>query len=247
MATSTELDLTLPDGTCDAWVVRPDGDGPWSPVLLVMDAIGVRPRILEMAARLADEGYLVLVPNVYWRVGRQPLLDPALLAPGRRDERVAVMGRLLTSLSHEMWSVDGPALLDHLQGHEDAADEDVRVVGYCMGGTLALRLAALRPDDVSAVCGFHTGHLVTEDADSPHLVLPDVTARLYFGFADQDPSMTADEIESLRQAAEAADCDYEGEIYAGAAHGYTMSDLPAWDEAATERHWEALLQVFDEA
>ncbi|AKT50452.1 dienelactone hydrolase family protein [Arsenicicoccus sp. oral taxon 190] len=246
MAMFEQLDLPMPDGVCDAYLARPAEDGPHPPVLMIMDAIGLRPRLREMAERLADDGYLVLAPNVYYRAGRQPLFDIRLLSPGREQERRAVIDRLLTSLTPDLWRVDGPAYLTQLSELPGATEEDVRVVGYCMGGGLGLRLAAQCPDDVAVVCGFHAGRLVTDRPDSPHLLLPDVEARLYFGFADEDASMTRDDIERLRLAAEEADCDYEGEIYP-AAHGFTMSDLPAYDEGATARHWEALLQVFDEA
>ncbi|WP_409484568.1 dienelactone hydrolase family protein [Arsenicicoccus dermatophilus] len=247
MATLREIDLTMPDGVCDAYLARPDEPGPHAPVLLIMDAIGLRPRIAEIALRLADDGYAVLAPNVYHRVGRQPLLDPALMSDARTEERHARIVELLGTLTTEDWDEDGPVYLAHLRALGEIGDEDVRVVGYCMGGALALRLAARCPDEVSVVCGFHAGHLVTADADSPHLLLEDVEARLYFGFADEDATMTAAEIETLRLAAEDAGCDYEGEVYPGARHGFTMSDLPAYDARATERHWEALLQVFDEA
>lgn len=247
MAHFTELDLTLPDGTCDAYLARPDEPGEYPLVLFLMDAIGLRPRIREMAERIADEGYVVLAPNTYYRVGRQPLMDAALLSEDRAEERRAVMGRLLASYSNDDWAVDGPAYLEHLRALEGVEDEDVRVVGYCMGGRLGLRLAAQCPDDVAVVCGFHAGGLVTDAEDSPHTLLDQVDARLYYGFADQDHSMTAEQIEVLRVAADEAGCDYEGEIYAGAPHGYTMADLPAYDEAATERHWRVLFEVFDES
>lgn len=247
MAVFEELDLPMPDGVCDAYLARPAEEGPHPPVLMIMDAIGLRPRLREMAERLADDGYVVLAPNVYYRAGRQPLLDPSLLAAERGEERHTAITGLLASLTPDRWRADGPAYLEHCRARDDVADDDVRVVGYCMGGGLALRLAAQCPDDVAAICGFHAGRLVTDGPDSPHHVLPDVEARIYFGFADEDPSMTSAQIERLRLAAEEADCDYEGEIYAGARHGFTMSDLPAYDERATARHWEALLQVFDEA
>ncbi|WP_392468457.1 dienelactone hydrolase family protein [Arsenicicoccus cauae] len=247
MAVFEELDLPMPDGVCDAYLARPAGEGPHPPVLMIMDAIGLRPRLREMAERLADDGYVVLAPNVYYRTGRQPLLDPSLLAAERGEERHTAITGLLASLTPDRWRADGPAYLEHCRARDDVADDDVRVVGYCMGGGLALRLAAQCPGDVAAICGFHAGRLVTDGPDSPHHVLPDVEARIYFGFADEDPGMTSAQIERLRLAAEEADCDYEGEIYAGVRHGFTMSDLPAYDERATARHWEALLQVFDEA
>lgn len=239
------VDLAMPDGTCDAYLAHPAGDGRWPGVLFIMDAIGLRPRIGEMVERVASWGYAVLAPNTFYRVGRQPLVDPALLTVERQADRMARFAALIPSLTSARWAADGPAYLDHL-AHLAVTDArvPVRVVGYCMGGRLGLTLAAARPEQVRVVAGFHPGGLVTDAPDSPHTVLDRVRATVYFGYADHDGSMSADAQESLAAAARAAGCDLTGELYAGAAHGFTMADLPAYDAAAEARHWRELERVF---
>ena len=240
-----EIDLPMPSGISDAYLAHPADDGAWPGVLFIMDAIGLRPRIADMVSRIASWGYAVLAPNTFYRVGRQPLVDPALLTVERQADRMALFGTLIPSLTTALWAVDGPAYLEHLA---DLAVTDAglpfRVVGYCMGGRLGLTLAAALPERVGVVAGFHPGGLVTDAAESPHTVLDRVRGRVYFGYADNDGSMSADAQATMASAATAAGCDLTGELYAGAAHGFTMADLPAYNAAAEARHWRELERVF---
>ncbi|HOA03882.1 MAG TPA: dienelactone hydrolase family protein [Dermatophilaceae bacterium] len=243
--TFESLDLSMPGGTCDAYLAHPSGGGPWPRVLLIMDAVGLRPRIADMVSRVASWGYAVLAPNTFYRVGRQPLVDPTLLTAERRADRMARFGELIPSLSPPMWAVDGPAYLDHLAALDVVRrDEPARIVGYCMGGRLALALAAQQPAQVGVVAGFHPGGLVTDAPDSPHTLLDRVRARVYFGYADNDGSMSAAAQETVAAAARATGCDLVGELYADAAHGFTMADLPAHHADAEARHWRELERVF---
>jgi carboxymethylenebutenolidase len=117
------------------------------------------------------------------------------------------------------------------------------ITGYCLGGRLGWRIAAAHPDRVIAFGGFHSGGLVTEDADSPHRSADQLKAELYFGHADQDPSMTSEQIAVLERALDAAGISYRSEIYHGAHHGYTMADAAAYDDSACERHFSELFAL----
>ncbi|HOF64154.1 MAG TPA: dienelactone hydrolase family protein [Dermatophilaceae bacterium] len=242
-----EVDLLMPSGISDAYLAHPADDGAWPGVLFIMDAIGLRPRIADMVSRIASWGYAVLAPNTFYRAGRQPLVAPELLTVERQAERMARFGELIPSLTPGLWAADGPAYLDHLTALAVVAhDVPTRVVGYCMGGRLALTLAAQRPEQVGVVAGFHPGGLVTDTPDSPHTLLDRVRARVYFGYADNDGSMPAAAQETLAAAARTAGCNLTGELYADAAHGFTMADVPAYNADAEARHWRELERVFTE-
>ena len=114
-----------------------------------------------------------------------------------------------------------------------------------MGARVGWRIAADYPDRVAALGGFHGGGLVTDAPDSPHRSAAELTAELYFGHADQDPSMTAEQIEGLDRALDDAGVSYRAEVYEGAHHGYTMSDTAAFNEAACERHFAELFALLD--
>lgn len=119
----------------------------------------------------------------------------------------------------------------------------VAPTGCCLGAGIALRTAGTYPDRVAAAAGFHGSHLAAEDPQSPHLPAEHITAELYFAHADQDPSMPPEQRERLTQAPTAAGVRHRCEVYDGAQHGYTQADTSAYDPEATERHWEALLDL----
>ena len=238
---SSSVDVATADGVADAYLTRPEGDGPHPAVLFIMDAIGLRSRIEEMADRVAAQGHVVLAPNVFYRAGRAPVL--ALPDSSDPDERAGFMDAvrpLVEQLTPERVVGDGAAYLEYLAG---VAPGPVAITGYCMGGRVGWRIAAAHPDRVVALGSFHAGGLVTDAPSSPHLSAGDLKAELYFGHADQDRSMTVEQIEVLERALDDAGARYRSELYEGARHGYTMADTAAYDEAACERHFTELFAL----
>ncbi|HEX5986574.1 MAG TPA: dienelactone hydrolase family protein [Nocardioides sp.] len=244
MATPQTVGVPTPDGTADAIVVTGEGPGPHPGVLLYMDAFGPRPRLAEMAARLAEHGYTVLVPNVFHRNRRAPLVDVNRLAdPEQRRSLFGTLSPWMRATTPQMLASDNAAYLDYLLGLRDVTGP-VGVVGYCFGGGVALRSAASRPDDVAAVAAFHPARLATDDPDSPHLLADRIRAEVYVGSADKDPGMPPEMQRRLDDALTEAGVEHTCEQYDGAQHGFTMADTHVYDEAATERHWDALLDLF---
>ncbi|MFE6813156.1 dienelactone hydrolase family protein [Streptomyces sp. NPDC057677] len=241
MATTTLL-IPTPDGQADAFAAFPD-DGRRHPgVLLYMDVFGPRPRLEEMARELAGHGYFVLVPHIFYREGAAPLLElPEHIG---EEERPALFEQVMPFyLAHtaERVLTDADAYLAYLADRPEVTDGPVGVVGYCLGGVLALRTAAARPDRVAAVAGFHPGALLTDEADSPHLLAPKVTAEVHFGIAESD--MTPEEFGRLNEALEAGGVRHGNEIYPGTQHGFTMADTSAYSPEGTRRHWDRLLPL----
>ena len=236
------IDVTTQDGIADAYLARPYHDR-HAAVLLVMDAYGLRPAIERMADRIARQGVVVLAPNVFYRAGRAPVVPLDGLGDpdqGRRlFERIMPLIRQLTP---QRIVRDGDAYLDRL---EQVGRAPVAITGYCMGGRVGWRIAAAHPERVAALGGFHVGGLVTGDDDSPDLSAGTVSAEVYLGHADHDRSMTPDQIAELERALDAAGVRYRSELYRGAAHGYTMADTPAYDQAAAERHFAELFALLN--
>jgi carboxymethylenebutenolidase len=236
------IDITTPDGVADAYLARP-GDERRPAVLLIMDAYGLRPQIEQMADRIASQGYVVLAPNVFYRAGRSPVVSlDGLGDPERQGELFAQVIPLIRGLTPEQIVSDGGAYLDRL---EELGRGPVAVTGYCMGGRIAWRLAAAYPERVAALGGFHVGGLVTDADDSPHRDAGRLAAEVYLGHADNDRSMTREQIAELERALDEAGVRYRSELYDGAAHGYTMADTPAYDEPSAERHYSELLALLD--
>jgi carboxymethylenebutenolidase len=238
------VDVSTKDGVADAYLSRPPGEDRSHPgVLFVMDAFGLRPRIEEMVDRIAARGFVVLAPNVLYRAGRASNMEmPDLEDPAQRDPFFARLRPAMEELTPERIVSDGAAYLDFLG---ELADPPFAITGYCMGGRIGWRIAAAYPERVAALAAFHAGGLVSEDEDSPHLSAGAISAELYLGHADNDQSMTPAHVAALEQALEEAGVRYRSELYEGAAHGYTMSDTAAYDEAAAERHFTELFALLE--
>ena len=238
------VDISTRDGMADAYLSEPPQQSGSRPgVLLIMDAFGLRPRIEEMADRIAAHGFVVLAPNVLYRAGRAPIMKmPDLEDLAQRDPFFARLRPAMAELTPERIESDGAAYLDYLGG---VASAPFATTSYCMGGRLGWRIAAAYPERVAALAAFHAGGLVTDDEDSPHLSAREISAELYLGHADNDQSMTPEHVAALEQALEEAGVRYRSEVYKGAAHGYTMSDTAAYDEAAAERHFTELFALLD--
>ena len=238
------VDIATRDGVADAYLSQPSGqDGSHPGVLFIMDAFGLRPRIEEMVDRIAARGFVVLAPNVFYRSGRATDMEmPDLQDPAQRSAFFARLRPAMAELTRERIADDGTAYLDYLGA---LASPPFAVTGYCMGGRVGWRLAAAYPDRVAALAAFHTGGLVSDDEDSPHLSADAISAELYLGHADNDQSMTPEHVAALEQALDEAGVRYRSELYEGAAHGYTMSDTAAYDEGAAERHFTELFALLD--
>ncbi|WP_433827656.1 dienelactone hydrolase family protein [Actinoplanes sp. CA-015351] len=235
-----QVDIPTADGVADAYLVTPDGDGPFPGVLLFMDAFGLRPQIMEMANRIAERGYAVLAPNLFYRNARSPLVDPADLVDEAR--RGAAFGRLMPmmqQLTAERVVADTRVYLEFL------GRDQVGIVGYCMGGRNALIAVSALPDRFAALGSFHAGKVVTDDPASPHRHVGTITGQVYFGHADNDGSMTPDNIKALEAALSEAGVTYTSELYQGAPHGFTMADTAMHHPAGEQRHWEALFALLE--
>ena len=239
-----QVEITTEDGVADGYLARPtDDDGRRGGVLFLVDAFGLRPQIERMADRIAERGFVVLAPNVFYRHGRAPVLPmPDLEDPDERGPFMAKIRPMMRELSPERIESDSRGYLDFLA---DVARGPFAITGYCMGARLGWRTATAHPDRVVALAGFHAGGLATDDADSPHRSAGELTVEVYFGHADNDQSMTPENIGALEQALDEADVTYRSEVYAGAAHGYTMADTAMYNEAAAERHFNALFALLD--
>jgi carboxymethylenebutenolidase len=246
----TTITFPGPDGApIEGYLARPAGDGPAPGVLLAMDAIGLRPQILEMAERIASWGYVVLAPNLFHRNGTIAELMPTgdLTTPEGREAVFAVVGPMISTLTTELVLADVAAYTAALRALDGVAPGPLGVTGYCMGARLAVRAACALPDEYAAVGGFHAGGLVTDAEDSPHRGLDAARAEFVFGHADQDRSMPAEAVDALGEALRGAGLTATNEIYPGAPHGYTMADTAMYQEAGAERHYRALRELFGRA
>ncbi|MEU7415559.1 dienelactone hydrolase family protein [Streptomyces antibioticus] len=238
------VDIRTEDGVADAYLARPADGEPRPGVLLYQDAFGLRPHLRAMADRIAAAGYTVLVPNVFYRHGRAPVVElPEFIDPGARPEIFEALMPVMRSLTPDLAMRDAGAYLRWMAQSPLVAEGPVALTGYCMGARLALLTAGTFPERVAAAAGFHGGRLATDAPDSPHLVAGRITAELYFGHADDDPSLPPEQIALLEDTLTEAGVRHRCEVYEGAGHGFTQADTAAYDEPSAERHWAALLDL----
>jgi carboxymethylenebutenolidase len=229
------------DGDCPSHIMTPAGTGPWPAVIFYMDAGGIRPAVLDMAQRLADFGYVVLLPDLFYRYGSYGPLVPTEVFAG--DVR-AILGPLMATTGNDKAAEDTDALLAYLDTRSDVAGRKIGAVGFCMGGGMAIAAAGTYPDRFAAVASFHGGNLATDAPVSPHLFAPKLQAELYVAAASNDGSYPPDMAERLQKAFDAAGVRYSTETYP-AAHGWMKPDFPVYDHTAAERGWVAMTALFD--
>jgi carboxymethylenebutenolidase len=248
-----KIEINTADGTADAFLYQPERGRDYPGIIHLTDVGGIRPAQQEMARRLASEGYAVLMPNVFYRTRKPPVFDfpaePGLAKPGPAklgDERMKRVAELSAPLTSEAMARDACAYVDFLAAHNSVSQGAIGVVGYCLTGRMALYTAKARPGKVGAAASFHGARLVNDTPDSPHLVLPAIDARLYFGHATDDRGMPAEAIAKLDHALAAWGGRYESEVYDGAYHSWTVPDSPVYNQAQAERAFGKLKGLFAE-
>jgi carboxymethylenebutenolidase len=235
--------IATADGTCPVTLAVPDGQGPWPAVVMYPDAGGARPAFREMAQRLSALGYVVLVPDVYYRYGDWAPFEmrTAFSDAGERNRLFAMM----QSITPEVMAADAAAFFDFLAARPEVSGGRFGTTGYCMGGRTSLMVAGRVPERVAAAMSFHGGGLAADDPDSPHLLADRMQAAIYVGAAENDPSYTPEQSHTLDTALTEAGVDHVIEWYP-AAHGFAVADNGPYDEAAAQRHWAAMESFFGE-
>lgn len=239
-----QVNIPAADGTIDAVLVRPQGTAPLPGVIVLPDIFGVRPAFVELGGRIAEHGYVVLMPDMFHRSPKPAGLD---LTADFKDPRTTARFKELTGpLTPDAMVRDGSAYVDFLAARADVRTGPMGVVGFCFAGQFALRIAAARPDRIAAAASFHGGGLVNDSETSPHRVLPRVKAQLYFGHAENDRSMTPESIGTLESALRAWDGTFDSEVYAGAGHGWMMSDREVFNPQQATRGFEKLMALLSD-
>ena len=239
----SEIAIDCRDGACRTFVYRPASGGPWPAVLVFMDGIGIRPAMLAVGERLATHGFVVLLPDLFYRSGPyEPMNARTVFAdPGQRKVLMEKFFALATAANVMS---DTAAFLDWLAEEPDVRPGPIGTTGYCLGGFMSLTAAGTFPDRIVATACYHPSRLATDAPDSPHLLAPQMRSRVYVAGAMEDQSFTDEMKQRLDRALTEAGVDHTIETYP-ARHGFVPSDTPAYDPAAAERHWQTLLALFD--
>jgi carboxymethylenebutenolidase len=238
------VDLQTEDGPLDIYIFQPQADsGPWPAVVMYMDAFGIRPQLGDMAQRLASHGYVVALPNLYHRTPFAPFVPKQVAVEG--PERARFKG-MVASINGPLVMRDTSAVMAHLDTLATVRRSAIGALGYCMGGGYALAAAGTFPERVAVAASFHGGALATDKSDSPHLLAPQMRARVYVGAAGIDPTFPEEQRQRLETALTQAGVSHTIETYENAKHGFAVYGHLVYDKEASERHWGRLLGLLDE-
>ena len=238
----TDVMVPTPDGKADAVLFHPAGAGSWPAVLMWPDILGLRPVFREMGRRLAGDGYTVLVVNPFYRTQRAPSFTGPVDFNNKDD--VAKLMALKATLSDAMADRDAAAFITFLdQQKQTNRRKAAGVQGYCFSGPLAFHTGAVRSDRIRAVATFHGGGLVTNDANSPHLLIPKTRASFVVAIAQNDDQKQPDAKNMLKAEFAAAKRPAVVEVYP-ADHGWCVPGSQAYNEPAAEKAWAELLKLY---
>ena len=244
--TGNEVNVATPDGVADCFFVHPAA-GKHPGVIMWPDIRGLRPAFRMMATRLAKSGYSVLCVNHFYRSAKAPVV-----AEGESFDDPEVRARIMpyykATATIATNLIDAIAFVTFLDGQESVdVSRKIGTAGYCMGGPIVLRAAASVPDRIGAGATFHGGGLVTDQADSPHLLIPKTEAEFLIAIAENDDKKAPETKQVLRDNFEVAGLQAEVEVYEGALHGWCPPDSRVYDKARAEKAWARLLALFDRA
>jgi carboxymethylenebutenolidase len=238
-----DVEVKTADGTCDAALFHPAGQGTWAAVLIWPDIMGLRPAFRDMGRRLAAQGYVVLVPNPFYRSAHAPVIGESFDF-SNPEQRGRLMG-YRAAMSDTGVDGDARTYLAFLDAQPQTdKGKKTGVQGYCMGGSLSFRTAAAMPARIAAVGSFHGGNgLVTKEANSPHLLIAKTNASYLVCQAQNDDMQQPQMKEELKAAFTAAKKPATVEVYA-ANHGWCVKGGAVYNEAEAERAWTALSKLY---
>jgi carboxymethylenebutenolidase len=240
--TGADVEIKTPDGTADAYFVHPV-KGKHPGVLIWPDIFGLRPAFKQMATRLAESGYSVLVINPFYRTQKAPTApaNPDFNDPPTRQALMTLAGTLSATTA----VTDAKAFIPYLDSqHSVDKKRKIGTTGYCMGGPFVFRTAAAFPDRIGAGATFHGGGLVTDKPESPHLLIPQMKAHFLIAIAENDDQRQPEAKTVLREAFDKAKLPAEIEVYAGTIHGWCPPDAKVYNQDQAEKAWSRMLALF---
>ncbi|MDP1966210.1 MAG: dienelactone hydrolase family protein, partial [Reyranella sp.] len=236
------LDIATKDDEMETFICHPERGGPYPPVLLLMDAPGIREELRDMARRLATSGYYVMLPNLYYRAGRDTKYGPDVLKHG--SEEHGRMRAVRTKMTIPPVMEDVAAMIAFADKQKAAKKGPIGTHGYCMSGPYSLAAAARYPDRIAAAASFYGTWLVSDAVESPHLTLGKAKGELYISCAEHDELAPPERVTDLKALCDKSGYPGELEIHMGVHHGFAFPQRWCYDKPAAERHWERLLALY---
>jgi carboxymethylenebutenolidase len=236
------LDIKMTDGEMETFVCRPDRGGPFPAIFMLMDAPGIREELYQMTRRLASVGYYVILPNLYYRAGKDTKYGPDVLEKDSAEN--TRMRAVRTKMTIPPVMQDFADMLAYVDTQDEAKPGPVGTHGYCLSGPFSLAAAARFPDRVAAAASFYGTWLVSDAEESPHLNLSKAKGELYISCAEHDELAPPEMVTEMKSLFDASGAKGELEIHPGVHHGFAFPERWCYDLPAAERHWERLIALY---
>ena len=227
----TEVLIPTPDGQMPAWIYMPTEPGYKPAILLLMEAFGLTSHIRDVAARIAHEGYVVLVPDLYYRE-----LPHNKFGYDEVEQAMAMMYRLNLGQPIEE---DLRAALGYIKSRSDVFPDRVGVTGFCLGGGLTFFTACQFSSEIAAAAPFY-GMVLDEWIEA----VTDITVPIYLFFGGVDPFIPIDRIKQVESRFQELSKAYQLKIYPDANHGFFCHERSSYNPLAAEDSWYELTQFF---
>ncbi len=235
-------EIATRSGAMETFICHPERNGPHPAVLMLMDAPGIRDELYDMARRLASVGYYVMLPNLYYRAGKDTKYGPDVTTKGSAEQ--VRMRAVRTKMTIPPVMDDVADMLSFIDTQPAAKSGPVGTHGYCLSGPFALAAAARFPDRVAAAASFYGTWLVSDAVESPHLSLARAKGELYIGCAEHDELAPLPMVAQLQTLFEQSGNSGELEMYSSVHHGFAFPQRWCYDKPAAERHWERLFALY---
>lgn len=235
-----DVEISTLGGMMPTFTVRPEGDGPFAPIIFYMDAPGIREELRNMARRIAREGYFCVLPDLYYRLGTL-----RLSMKRRNDAVLGVMHAARLSLKNNEVVQDTSGILNFLDANSAVKPGPVGIVGHCMSGSYVVSVAATFPSRIAAASAFYGTYIVTDKEDSPHLIADKISAEVYLSYAETDEYIGEKEPDTIKAVFEKYGVRHDVEVVPGTHHGYCFAERPAYHPEAAEAAWQKLFALFE--
>ena len=232
--------VTTKHGKMPAFVACPDGEGPFPPVILYMDAPGTREELRNHARRIARHGYFCILPDMYYRLG-----TVHFDLPRRDDAMSAVIRASMNSITNALVTDDTAAMLGWLDANDKVKPGPVGCIGHCMSGQYITTVSAKFPHRFACAASLYGVKVVTDQPDSPHLLVGDVKGELYYAFAETDASVPDHVIPDLTAALAKTDVKHTIKVLPESHHGFQFAERPSYHGGASEEAWSDIFGMLD--
>lgn len=240
-----DVEIATDDGVMDTFVCHPEEGGPFPAIILYMDAPGIREELRDMARRIGTAGYFVILPNLYYRAGREGHYGFDIDQIRTDPEQYKNMAKVMNETTNERVVADTKHMLSFIGGEAQAKPGKVGCVGYCMCGRIVVSVAATYADNFAAIASYYGVGIIVDGDKSPHKEVAKITGELYLAFAQTDIHVPPSVLDALPGILDEAKVNYRIEIYPGTEHGFAFPQRAAYHKPGAERHWERMLALFD--